>query len=122
MLLISIFIFTYEIIMNKDQTYKSNIVFYIIFFIILLLSVTSFIGRDKIGFYNWWFSGQYEPFYTIISQFKYGSDLSILKNIMGNKVMLIPLSFLLMIKNKKYNNILRQATIILPIIILIELL
>ena len=122
MLLISIFIFTYEIIMNKDQTYKSNIVFYIIFFIILLLSVTSFIGRDKIGFYNWWYSGQYEPFYTIISQFKYGSDLSILKNIMGNKVMLIPLSFLLMIKNKKYNNILRQATIILPIIILIELL
>lgn len=122
MILMSSFIFAYGIIMNNDKTYKSNIIMYIIFFIILLLSVTFFIGRDKIRFYNWWYSGQYEPFYTIISQFKYGSDLSILKNIVGNSIMLIPLSFLLMIKNKKYNNILKQTKITLPIIISIELL
>ena len=36
--------------------------------------------------------------------------------------MLIPLSFLLMIKNKKYNNILNQIKIILPIILCIEFL
>ena len=36
--------------------------------------------------------------------------------------MLIPLSLLLMIKNKKYNNILKQTTITLPIIIFIEIL
>ena len=36
--------------------------------------------------------------------------------------MLIPLSFLLMIKDKKYNNIFRQLLIILPTIVSIELL
>ena len=36
--------------------------------------------------------------------------------------MLIPLSLLLMIKNKKYNNILKQSIIILPITIIIEFL
>lgn len=36
--------------------------------------------------------------------------------------MFIPLSFLLMIKNKKYNNILRQTPITLPLIIFIEIL
>ena len=36
--------------------------------------------------------------------------------------MLIPLSFLLMIKDKKYNNVLRQLLIILPIVVAIELL
>ena len=36
--------------------------------------------------------------------------------------MLIPLSFLLMIKNKKYNNILKQTIITLSIIIFIEIL
>lgn len=122
MIIMSLFIFAYGLVMNNDKTYKSNIIMYIFFFIILLLSVTFFIGRDKIRFYNWWYSGQYEPFYTIMSQFKYGSDLSILKNIIGNSIMLIPLSFLLMIKNKKYNNILKQSIITLPIIISIELL
>lgn len=122
MILMSLFIFAYGIITNNNKTYKSNIIMYIIFFIILLLSVTFFIGRDKMRFYNWWYSGQYEPFYTIMSQFKYGSDLSILKNIVGNSIMLIPLSFLLMIKNKKYNNILKQSAITLPIIVSIELL
>ena len=122
MIIMSLFIFAYGLVMNNDKTYKSNIIMYIFFFIILLLSVTFFIGRDKIRFYNWWYLGQYEPFYTIMSQFKYGSDLSILKNIIGNSIMLIPLSFLLMIKNKKYNNILKQSIITLPIIISIELL
>ena len=36
--------------------------------------------------------------------------------------MLIPLSFLLMIRNKKFNNIFKQALIVLPIIIFIEIL
>lgn len=62
------------------------------------------------------------PFRTIKSQIKYGSSLSILKNLIGNCIMLIPLSFLLMIKNKKYNNILRQTPITLTLIIFIEIL
>ena len=40
MILMSLFIFAYGIITNNNKTYKSNIIMYIIFFIILLLSVT----------------------------------------------------------------------------------
>ena len=55
-------------------------------------------------------------------QIKYDSTALLLKNIVGNIVMLIPLSFLLMIKNLKNKNILRQSVIIIPIIIIIEVL
>jgi glycopeptide antibiotics resistance protein len=64
---------------------------------------------------------QLKPFYTIYNILKRGTMNSILKNILGNIIALIPLSFLLMIKDKKYNNILRQLLIIIPIIIFIEL-
>ena len=122
MILLSLIIYTYGILINKDKTFKSNIIMYILFFILLLFSITFVIGREKIHFYNWWYGGQCKPFYTIKNQLKYGSTISILKNIIGNSIMLIPLSFLLMIKNKKYNNILNQTIITLPIIILIEIL
>ena len=67
---------------------------------ILLFTITFIIGRPKLEFYNWCYKGQYSPFKTIVSQFKYASSISILKNIVGNSIMLIPLSFLLMIRNK----------------------
>ncbi|MBQ1550670.1 MAG: VanZ family protein, partial [Bacilli bacterium] len=44
------------------------------------------------------------------------------KNVLGNAIALIPLSFLLMIKDKKYNNVLKQSIIILPVILIIEVL
>lgn len=122
MIMISSFLYVCGIVINDDKTYKNNIIEYITLFILLLIGVTFFIGRTEIKFYNWWYVGQYNPFYTIIYQFKYGSSISILKNIFGNGIMLIPLSFLLMIKNKKYKNIFKQTLIILPIIICIELL
>ena len=120
-LLITIFIYLYGITKNNNQTYKNNINTYILLYLILLISITFFIGRDTIKIYNWWYTGQYKPFYTIISQLKYASNQSILKNIIGNSIMLIPLSLLLMIKSKKYNSILSQLIIILPTIVIIEL-
>lgn len=122
LLLICLLLYAYGMIDNEDKTYKKNINLYILLYFILLISITFFIGRTNIKFYDWWYAGQYKPFYTITSQLKYGSKLSILKNVIGNSVMLIPLSFLLMIKNNKYKNLLRQLVIILPIIISIELL
>lgn len=121
MTLLSFVIYTYGIKVNNDKIYKTNILIYIILFLLLLFSITFLIGRSDMHFYTWWYKGQYIPFYTIKSQFGYGSNFSILKNIIGNSIMLIPLSLLLMIKNKKYNNVFRQTLIILPIIILIEL-
>ena len=120
-LLICFLVYIYGVVINKDKTYKTNIMIYISLFLILLLSVTFFIGRTEIRFYNWWYIGQYQPFHTIISQLERGSSIIILKNIIGNSIMIIPLSFLLMIKDNKYNSIFRQSIIILPIIISIEL-
>ena len=114
----SLFIFTYGILKDDDKTFKSNIIIYIFYFLILLISITFLIGRGEFKIYDRLYAGQYKPFYTIISEFKYGSK----KNIVYNFIMLIPLSFLLMIKNKKYKNIFLESIIILPTIIIIELL
>ena len=122
MLLLSLFIYVCGISENRDKSFKTNINIYLILFFILLFSVTFIIGRDRFHLYSWSYGGQMTPFRTIKSQIKYGSSLSILKNLIGNSIMLIPLSFLLMIKNKKYNNILRQTLITLPLIVFIEIL
>lgn len=122
MLLLSLFTYVCGINENRDKSFKTNINIYLILFFILLFSVTFIIGRDRFHLYSWSYGGQMTPFRTIKSQIKYGSSLSILKNLIGNSVMLIPLSFILMIKNNKYNNIFRQTLITLPIIIFIEIL
>lgn len=122
MLLLSLFIYVCGISEDRDKSFKTNINIYLILFFILLFSVTFIIGRDRFHLYSWSYGGQMIPFRTIKSQIKYGSSLSILKNLIGNCIMLIPLSFLLMIKNKKYNNILRQTPITLTLIIFIEIL
>ena len=122
MMINSIFIFIYEILKNNDKTYNSNINIYICLFLYLLFAFTFIIGRTDFRFYSRWSAGQCIPFHTIISQFQRGSTYSILKNVLGNAVALIPLSLLLMIKDKKYNNVLKQSIIILPVILIIEVL
>ena len=120
-LIVCLNIYFYSMIINNKNTYKNSILLYIMWFLIILFSFTFIIGRRELKIYNWYYSGQFKIFYTIISQFKHGSIISILKNIFGNIVAIIPLSFLLMIKNKKYNNIIKQSIIILPTILFIEL-
>ena len=122
MILTSLFIYISGLVLKSEKEYKLNIIIYIMLYLLLLFSVTFFIGRENIQFYNWWYYGQYTPFNTIIRQFKYGSIYSIIKNILGNSIMLIPLTFLLMLKNLKYKNIFKQSIITLPIIIGIEVL
>lgn len=122
MIINCLFIYCYGILQNKERTYRSNLSLYIVLFFLLLISVTFFIGRTSLSFYTWWYGGQYQPFHTIMSQLKRGSFKSLAKNIIGNAIMLMPLSFLLMMKNKKNNYIIRQSVVVLPVIIGIELL
>ena len=117
-----VFLFSYGILKNEKKVYNSNIIIYIFLFCYLLFTFTFLIGRTEFKFYNRWYAGQYIPFNTIVSQFKYGSTSSILKNVIGNSIMIIPMSFLLMIKNKKFNNIFWQSLITLPMILIIEVL
>ncbi len=122
MILTSLFIYVSGLVLKSEKEYKINIILYMILYLLLLFSVTFYIGRDSIKFYNWWYYGQYTPFHTIMNEFKYASINSIIKNILGNSIMLIPLVFLLMLKNLKYKNIFKQSIITLPVIIGIEVL
>ena len=124
-LLVCLIIYLNGIIINKNKIYKINIILYIIWFLIILFSFTFIIGRSSFRIYNLryhnlYYDIQYKLFYTITNQLKRASNLSIIKNIFGNIFALIPLSFLLMIKDKKYINIFKQTIIILPTIIFIE--
>ncbi len=126
MLFLSLLCFSFGLLMNKERIYKNNITIYIGLYLLLLLSITFFIARPNFNL-EWdaifhIYEGSLIPFNTISRYFSGRASLrSILYNVLGNMVLLIPLSFLLMVKNKKYNNILRQMLFLLPLIIGIEL-
>ncbi len=122
MLLVSLSIYLFGLIENKEKSYKENIIIYIILFTILLISFVFVLKRPTIHFYKNWYSGQFQPFHTIMSQIENASSRTFLKNIIGNMFALVPLSLLLMLLNDKYKKISKQTITILPTIILIELL
>lgn len=120
MLLICLMIYTYGLYSNDEKTYKMNINLYIALYFLLLICITFIMGRPGILFFGWdfWVS---RPFYTIRRLLKYGSKHLIFKNLICNSIMLLPLSFLLMIKDRKYKNVFKQSLIILPVTVFIEL-
>lgn len=118
--LISIYIFISGISINDKREYKRNINIYMILYILCLLSILFLVGRPPIRISTSWYIPEPTPFKTIISQLKYGSINEIIRNIIGNLCLFIPLSFLLILKDNKYKNILRQTVIILPSILMTE--
>ena len=127
-IIVSLFllVFSFGLITNNEKNYKTNINIYIGLYLTLLFSITFLIGRPRLNFNFNRITSIYKdsliPFNTISLYFIGNASFkSIIYNIFGNIIMLVPLSFLLMIKNKKYNNILKQLLIIIPIVIFIEL-
>lgn len=120
LLLISIYIFISGISINDKREYKRNINIYMILYILCLISILFLVGRPPIRISTSWYIPEPTPFKTIISQLKYGSINEIIRNIIGNLCLFIPLSFLLILKDNKYKNILRQTVIILPSILMTE--
>lgn len=118
--LLSIYIFISGISINDKKEYKININIYMILYILCLISILFLVGRPPIRISTSWYIPEPIPFKTIISQLKYGSTNEIIRNIIGNLCLFIPLSFLLILKDNKYKNILRQTLIILPFILMIE--
>lgn len=124
---LSLLIFSYGLIKNKPEIYSKNVKYYIIFYLVLLMSITLYISRIDVDFdlknLKHFSTDNMIPLESIMRYINHKASLKLLlHNIGGNIFMLIPLSFLLMIKNKKYNNILNQIKIILPTIICIEFL
>lgn len=120
--LISIYIFISGISINDKREYKRNINIYMILYILCLISILFLVGRPPIRISTSWYIPEPTPFKTIISQLKYGSINEIIRNIIGNLCLFIPLSFLLILKDNKYKNILRQTVILLPSILMTEIL
>ena len=125
---ISMIIFMYGIIKNKEDIYQKNINLYIVLYLILLISLTMIIKRAwHFDFNNLTkFDSPYvrlQPFYSITNFLR--SDVSIstkFYQLFGNLIAFIPFSFLLMVKDNKYKNIFKQLKIILVMIVCIEFL
>lgn len=120
--LLSIYVFISGISINDKKEYKRNINIYIMIYILCLISILFLVGRPPIRISNSWYISELIPFKTIISQLKYGSINEIVRNIIGNLCLFIPLSFLLILKDNKYKNILKQTLIVFPSILMTELL
>ena len=125
---ISMIIFMYGIIKNKEDIYQKNINLYIVLYLVLLISLTMIIKRAwHFDFNNLTkFDSPYvrlQPFYSITNFLR--SDVSLntkIYQLFGNLIAFIPFSFLLMVKDNKYKNIFKQLKIILVMIICIEFL
>ena len=115
---LTLLIFSYGLIKNKKEIYNKNINYYMMFYLILLISLTIFIYRLEINLNIDRFISDisfsikyYEPFVHTTKYY-----------FIANLVMLIPLSILLIFKNDKYKNIFRQMVVIFITTIAIELL
>jgi len=127
MISLSLIVFSIGLIKNNKNTYKTNVVIYTILYLILLISITIFIGRIDVKFrmrnltrFNTQFL---VPFRSISMFLKQNVSMKTkIHNLGGNMIMLMPLSLLLIMNDDKYKKILNQIKIILPVSIFIELL
>lgn len=125
--LIALLTFLCGIKVDKKETYKNNITIYIILYFIFLFFLTMFVGRYNtplINIRNGYLRDiNIIPFKTIIRYLTNKVSLSvIIYNIIGNFIALMPLSFLLVLKNDKNLKLSKQLAKISATVILIEIL
>ena len=123
---ISLLIYSYAMIINKNKVYKKNIDIYIILYYLILTSITMYVNRIDLKFsfnnINRLHSEYLIPFNTITRILFSDVELDMkIYNIVGNLLLFVPLSLLLILKDKKYNNYLKQMKIIFPTILIIEI-
>ena len=128
-LILTLFTFAYGLIMNVKKSYKVNINIYLVLYIVLLINLTLFIGRVRTTLIYSTYLKQYIasinfiPFKTISSYLFGISDIKYKAyNILGNLVALVPLSFLLLLKDDKYKKVKKQFIYLSVTVILIEVL
>lgn len=128
-ILLALFTFSTGLIVNEKEFYQRNIIKYYILYFVLLILLTMFINRtgasilEKKLLDNYIHTINIIPFKTIIDYLVGTANLSIkITNIIGNLIAFIPLSFLLILKDKKYSQIKYQALYLGITVLLIELL
>ena len=128
-ILLALHVFVIGITCNKEKVYKQNIKLYLILYIILLISLTIFINRPSFALFDSLFLQTYLdeinliPFKTIIHFLTGNINIGIkLYNLLGNLFALMPLSFLLVLRDKKYESYKSQLKILFITVLGIELL
>ena len=126
-ILLSLIIYFSGIIINKKDNYKKNINIYLSLYIVMLIIVTLLSGRLHLTLINKEYFNYYMKLFNIIPfkniiEFLKGTEeiTSIIYNLLGNMLLLVPLSYLLILKDKKYENTKLQFKIISSTSILIE--
>ena len=126
-ILLALHVFVIGIICNKEKIYKQNIKLYLILYIILLISLTIFIERPDFALFDAKYIGTYAseinliPFKTIIHFLVGNVNLGTkIYNLVGNLIALMPLSFLLVLLNKKYETYKGQLKVLFITVLLIE--
>lgn len=110
-------------LLKKDEQ-KKNASIYIAMYLILLFEFTFIIDRNRfniITFKDLVYYVNLIPFKTINSIVI--SDINLFHkvyNLIGNLIAFMPLSFLLIVKDKKYTKIGNQIMILLPLVFFIE--
>ncbi len=126
-ILLALHVFVVGIICNKENIFKQNIKLYLILYIVLLISLTIFINRPDFALFDAKYIGTYAseinliPFKTIIYFLVGNVNLGTkIYNLVGNFVALMPLSFLLVLLNKKYETYKEQLKVLFITVLLIE--
>lgn len=124
---LTIFIYICGLVINEEEHYKHNITLYYILYFIMLFSLTMFIRRygftliNKESLNDYFHSINLIPFKTINSFISDGITNRIpFYNIFGNLTALMPLSFLLMLKDDKNINFLKQIKKLSLTVLIIE--
>lgn len=125
-IILTILVYTFGLFINEDKHYKINIRIYFILYFVMLMSLTMFIRRpnislNQINISEYFNSLNLIPFKTIGSYINNClTDKISFYNIFGNLIALMPLSFLLMLKDEKNINILKQITKLSLMVLIIE--
>lgn len=122
------FLFLFVItLFNKDEKYKYNTCIFI--YMAFIISMTLFLNRLGIGLINKehysYYTNAYNliPFRTIYDFFTYGYSLiEIVYNIVGNLIVFVPISLILMFKDKKYMKVKNQILYLFIFVSLVEVL
>ena len=123
---LAVLIYLSGMIVNKEENYKNNMNIYLILYFVLLINLTLFMNRpnmrliDLDNFTN--YKVNFIPFKTIFKYVLGDYNLYIrVYNLIGNIAALIPLSFLLILKDKKYIKFSIQFIYIFITVLVIEI-
>ncbi len=127
-LMLATMMFVGGMIINEKSNYRKNVNTYIFLYFVLFILVTMFINRPNVSLFNIDYLTHYledvnlMPMKTIVNLFMVNPQINdILINIGGNLLALMPLTFLLVVKDIRFKSYKRQFVILFLTVFMIEI-